>query len=179
MDDRCQPCVPSPTMRTLPPPQASSPIMFGAPAPPGDLLPWSWAEHRLVTAQNYWIATTRPTGRPHCRPLWGVWLPDGFWFTTGSLAVHNLPFNDEITVHLEDGQEVVIVEGTAQPETDPPSLQAMCDAYGPKYDYAITAATDGTVQDSSGLGGPAQHVTPRVVFGWDQHMSSPTRWTFS
>lgn len=82
-------------------PRVSSPIMFGAPAPAGDLLPWSWAEQRLVNAQNYWIATTRPGGRPHCRPIWGVWLPDGFWFSTGSLAARNLPLNDEITVHLE------------------------------------------------------------------------------
>lgn len=153
-------------------------MLFGSPAPPGELLPWSWAEQRLSAAQNYWIATTRPSGRPHCRPVWGVWLPDGFWFSTGSLAARNLPRNDEITVHLEDGQEVVIVEGTAHAETDEASLQAMCDVYSRKYDYLITPA-EGGVYDTSGLGGPAQHVTPRVVFGWDQEMSSPTRWTFA
>lgn len=158
-------------------PQASPPIMFGVPAPPGDLLPWAWAERRIVDAQNYWIATTRPDGRPHCRPVWGVWLPDGFWFSTGSLAGRNLPLNDEITVHLEDGQEVVIIEGTARPETDPASLQAMCDAYSRKYDYPI-APDDGGVKDTAGIGGPAYRVTPRVVFGWDEHMTSPTRWRF-
>lgn len=152
--------------------------MFGAPAPPGNLLSWSWAERRLIEAQNYWIATTRPDGRPHCRPVWGVWLPHGFWFSTGSLAGRNLGLNDEITVHLEDGQEVVIVEGTARPETDPAALQAMCDAYSHKYDYAITPSGGG-VQDASGLGGPAHQVKPRVVFAWDEHMTSPTRWTFA
>jgi hypothetical protein len=152
--------------------------MFGVPAPPGELLPWSWAEQRLINAQNYWIATTRPGGRPHCRPVWGVWLPDGFWFSTGSLAAHNLPLNDQITVHLEDGQQVVIMEGTARPESDLQSLQTMCDVYSSKYDYPITPAGDGTVTDSSGVGGPAHRVTPEVVFGWDQDMTSPTRWTF-
>lgn len=53
----------------------------------------------------------------------------------------------------------------------------MCDAYGPKYDYLITPASDG-IYDSSGLGGPVLHVTPRVVFGWDKHMASSTRWSF-
>ncbi|WP_070012914.1 pyridoxamine 5'-phosphate oxidase family protein [Streptomyces abyssalis] len=117
-------------MNALPVPEASPPVMFGVPAPPGDLLPWQWALQRLAAAHNYWIATTRPGGRPHCRPVWGVWLDDGFWFSTGSLAARNLPLNDEITVHLEDGQEVVIVEGTARPGTRHESLRAMCDFPG-------------------------------------------------
>jgi hypothetical protein len=71
------------------------------------------AEQQLVAARTYWIATTGPDGRPHCRPVWGVWLADGFWFSTGSLARHNLAANPQITVHLESGDEVVIVEGAA------------------------------------------------------------------
>jgi hypothetical protein len=100
-------------MDALDTPTAAAPILFGAPAPPGDLLPWSWAEQRLAAARTYWIATTRRDGRPHCRPVWGVWLPDGFWFSTGSLARHNLLANPEITVHLESGTEVVAVEAVA------------------------------------------------------------------
>lgn len=151
--------------------------MFGSPAPPGELLPWEWAEERLRRARNYWIATTRRDGAPHCRPVWGVWLADGFWFSTGSLARLNLVGNPHITVHLEDGAEVVIVEGRAGAESDPVSVQAMCDAYGPKYDYSITAV-DGEVRDSSGLGGAAYRVVPRRAFGWDQNMTRPTRWAF-
>jgi Pyridoxamine 5'-phosphate oxidase len=100
-------------MDALATPTAAPPVLYGAPAPPGDLLPWSWAEQRLVAARTYWIATTRPDGRPHCRPVWGVWLADGFWFSTGSLARHNLAANPQITVHLESGDQVVIVEGVA------------------------------------------------------------------
>ena len=100
-------------MEAIATPTAAPPLMFGAPAPPGELLPWSWAHQRLETAHTYWIATTRPYGRPHCRPVWGVWLADGFWFSTGSLARHNLATNPQITVHLDSGTEVVIVEGVA------------------------------------------------------------------
>jgi hypothetical protein len=100
-------------MDALATPTAAPPVLYGAPAPPGELLPRSWAEQRLVAARNYWIATTRPDGRPHCRPVWGVWLPDGFWFSTGSLARHNLAANPQITVHLESGDQVVILEGVA------------------------------------------------------------------
>lgn len=166
-------------MPVLPAPVPSGPILFGVPAPPGALLSWAWAEQRLVGAREYWIATTRPDGRPHCRPVWGVWLADGFRFSTGSLATANLAANGEITVHLGDGQEVVILEGTARVDTERGSLQAMCDVYGPKYDYPISPTDDGAVRDAGGLGGPVHHVTPRVVFGWERDMTSPTRWTFA
>lgn len=29
------------------------------------LLPWSWAESRLASSREYWIAMVRPDGRPH------------------------------------------------------------------------------------------------------------------
>ncbi len=165
-------------MEALPEPTVHSPIMFGAPAPPGDLLPWSWAEDRLRRARDYWIATTRVGGQPHCRPVWGVWLADGFWFSTGSLARVNLVHNPNITVHLENGQEVVIVEGTAGTVGDIDSMTEMCHAYGPKYDYPITVV-DGEVRDGSGTGGPAYRAVPTKVIGWDRDMANPTRWTFA
>ena len=58
-------------MDALATPTAAPPVLHGAPAPPGELL-WSRAEQRLVAARTYWIATTRPDGRPHCRPVGGV-----------------------------------------------------------------------------------------------------------
>ncbi|WP_162788421.1 hypothetical protein [Amycolatopsis albispora] len=128
--------------------------MSGEPAPPGELLPWEWARRRLAGARDYWGATTRPGGRPHCRPVWGVWL------------------------HLESGQEVVIVEGAARMGHDAETLREMCAVYGPKYDYPISPREDGTVVDASGTGGPAFHVVPEVVFGWGPELASPTRWRF-
>lgn len=164
-------------MAPLPPPDASSPILFGQPAPAGPLLPWSWATERLITARNYWIATVRADGSPHTRPVWGVWLPTGFWFSTGSLARHNLAANPEISVHLEDGDEVLVIEGTATQVTAAADLQPMCDAYNPKYGWTIRP-DEGGVTDAGGTGGPAYRVTPRVVFGWERDMARPTRWTF-
>jgi hypothetical protein len=165
-------------MSSLPAPQASAPIMFGQPAPPGRLLPWAWAHQRLIEARNYWIVTVRSDRRPHARPVWGVWLADGFWFSTGSLARHNLAVDPGISVHLESGAEVVIVEGTAEQVTEAAALQAMCDAYNPKYDWSIRPTDDG-VADADGNAGPVFRVTPRVVFGWENDMGAPTRWTFT
>ncbi|MEH1128172.1 pyridoxamine 5'-phosphate oxidase family protein [Micromonospora sp. CPCC 206061] len=158
-------------------PAAERPIMFGAPAPPGDLLPWEWAERRLVAARNYWIASTRPGGRPHCRPVWGVWLAGGFWFSTGSLARHNLAAVPEISVHLESGDEVVIVEGVAERVGGAERLGEFVVDYNAKYGWDMAPSLDG-VADSSGASGPAYRVAPRVVFGWEPDMRAPTRWSF-
>jgi len=83
-----------------------------------------------------------------------VWLVDGFWFSTGSLAIANLKLNPSITIRLEDGDKVVIAEGRAMRETSTALLAPMCEAYGPKYDDP-NRPVDGEVRDSSGVGGPA------------------------
>jgi hypothetical protein len=131
-------------------PRASAPILFGEPAPAGVLLEWSWAQDRLVRARNYWVSTTRRNGAPHVRPIWGIWLDDCFWFSTGSLARHNLLANTETTVHLENGDDVVIVEGIAQHLTNREQLQRMCDVYNRKYDWTMEPAESGVTDADRG-----------------------------
>jgi len=160
-------------------PPASAPILFGAPAPPGDLLPWGWAVDRLVEARTYWVATTRADLRPHCRPVWGVWLTDGFWFSTGSVARDNLPDRPAISVHVDDEAQVVVVEGAGARCLDRADLLRMCEAYGRKYDHQMTPNDRGEVHDADGNGGPVFTVRPHVVFGWGRELATPTRWRFS
>jgi hypothetical protein len=163
-------------MTPLPTPRASAPILFGERAASA-LLPWAWAAERLTRARSFWVATTRPDGRPHCRPLWAVWLEDGLWFCTGSLAIANLTSNPAVSVNLDDGDEVVILEGTAEKVTSEADLQRFVEAYNPKYDW--TARPEhGAITDVNGNVGPAYRVRPRVVFGWQADMQDPTRWTF-
>ncbi len=47
------------------------------------MLPWSHVSERMSAARNYWIGTTRPDGRPHATPVWGVWVDETFYFGTG------------------------------------------------------------------------------------------------
>ena len=98
-------------------PEVSQPRMFGGYMGSAKL-PWTWATERLTGARNYWIATTRPDGKPHSRPVWGVWLDNAFYFSTGSLAAPNLVSRPAITVHLESGSQVVIIEGVTEPVSD-------------------------------------------------------------
>ena len=71
-----------------------------------ELLPWSWAEERLVSARSYWICTTRADGRPHAMPVWGVWLDGGLWFSTGrsSQKARNLARSAAVVVHPESAR---------------------------------------------------------------------------
>jgi hypothetical protein len=152
--------------------------MFGGRLEPV-LLPWAWAAERLTDGRNYWIATTRLDDRPHTRPVWGVWLDNAFYFSTGSRAAESLPQRPEITVHLESGSEVVIIEGLTRMVGERELVVRIVDAYNPKYHWAI---------DPDDLPGPFYEVRPRVVFGWISDDSgldggaafhgSATRWKF-
>jgi hypothetical protein len=143
------------------------------------LLPWEWARTRLETAGNYWICTTRPDGRPHARPVWGIWDGGRFAFSTGSLATRNLPANPEITVHLESGNQVVIVEGRAAVLEDRARLVHVARLYSAKYNWPI---------DPDNPPGPFYDVSPHRVFGWNydptgadasaEFPGNATRWSF-
>jgi len=137
-------------------PRASRPHMFGGYLE-SVLLPWKWATERLTAGRNYWIATTRPNGRPHARPVWAIWFEDVLYFSTGSLASVNLASNPEITVHLEFDNDVVIVEGVAGPVSDLSLVRRMVDVYNQKYHWDV---------DPENLPGPFYAVRPRVAFGW-------------
>jgi nitroimidazol reductase NimA-like FMN-containing flavoprotein (pyridoxamine 5'-phosphate oxidase superfamily) len=81
-----------------------------------DLLPWKWAEGRLKKSRQYWIATTRPDGRPHVMVIWAVWLDGFLYFCTGSTSqkARNLTANPHCTLSTEDAAEAVILEGVVE-----------------------------------------------------------------
>src|SRR5690348_13531292 len=135
-------------------PETSQPRMFGTHLEPVRL-PWSWATERLIETRTYWIATTRPDGRPHSRPVWGIWLDDRFYFSTGSLAAENLAINQAITVHLESGSEVVIIEGVAEAVSEAPLMERVVSVYNQKYRWDV---------DPKNLPGPFYAVRPHLAF---------------
>lgn len=94
---------------------------YGVPDTREGLLDWSCVEARLVASPQYWMATTRPDGRPHVVPRWGVWVDGRLWYDGAPTTVHsrNLAGNPACTLHLEDGWKAVVVDGTSQPATPP------------------------------------------------------------
>jgi hypothetical protein len=57
-----------------------------------------------ISRANYWAATSRADARPHLMPVWGVWLRDCFYFSTGprSRKARNLSQNARCSVSTED-----------------------------------------------------------------------------
>jgi general stress protein 26 len=101
------------------------------------MLPWSFIEERMAAASNYWVSSTRPDGRPHSRPVDGVWV-EGVLAFGGSPKVRwvrNLEKNPHVSVHLASGEEVVILEGTAERVLDAahPLAPAVLHASKKKY----------------------------------------------
>jgi len=123
-------------------------------------LPWTWARQQLIEARNYWVVSVLPDGRPHSRPVWGVWLDEQFYFDTGSRIGSNLLERPEVTVHLESGDQVVIIEGRAERVVDEATQDRFLASYNPKYNSALAAPP-----------GLVFAVRPRVGFGW---LSDPT-----
>jgi PPOX class probable F420-dependent enzyme len=161
----------------------SRPPRAGRPAFPKDyglsarsrtgLLPWTWARRRLVRAHNYWISTTRPDGRPHAMPIWGLWLDETFLFSTSrrSRKALNLRRRPQAVVHLESGDQTVILEGRVREVRDPRVLARYADGYHAKYRFRPDPADGANVTYT---------LRARVGFAWRERdfPDSATRWRF-
>jgi pyridoxamine 5'-phosphate oxidase-like protein len=157
---------PTPTAPRIDPAYGVVPDASGA-----ELLPWSWAVARLLESRNYWIATTRPDGRPHSTPVWGVWLDAAVWFCIGrtSVKARNIARNPAIAVHLESGDQVVILEGRAAEQRE--GLVPFLDAYESKYELRPDlVALDATVFV----------LQPETALTWDEadYPRTAVRWVF-
>ncbi len=99
------------------------------------LLSWEWVRQQMTKSRNYWISSTRPDGRPHAMPVWGVWLDDKLYFGTArnSRKALNLAANLAVSCHTESGDEAVIVEGVVEEVTDREIFDRMTAAIAKKY----------------------------------------------
>lgn len=116
-------------------------------------LEWGWARDQLVAAGSYWVV---PSGSrpPHPRPVWGVWSDDALHLSIGSPVIQrSLTDCADVTVHLGDANDVVIVEGSVTGETEGPELVR---AYDDKYDWEYIVEQYG----------PLTTVAPTTVLAW-------------
>ena len=137
------------------------------------LLEWQWAAERLERSHNYWVASASESGRPHAAPIWGLWLDGVFYFSTAraSRKGENLAANPFAVVHLESGDEVVILEGSVEEISDRNALDALAVAYGEKYTLEIKFEDPGSV---------VYALAPKRAFAWREsdYPESATRFTF-
>lgn len=161
-------------------PASSRPYMPGygtLPAGEGTgLLPWSWAEERLVRSHDYWLATVTAGGAPHLMPVWAVWHEGSLWFSSAnrSRKARNLAHAAQCTVSTDDPREPVVVEGRARRVTDHGQLERMLGAENAKY------GTDYGPEMVDPASNSVFALRPEWVFALDSadFTGSPTRFTF-
>jgi nitroimidazol reductase NimA-like FMN-containing flavoprotein (pyridoxamine 5'-phosphate oxidase superfamily) len=160
--------------RSRPAPPADRPFAPGygiaGPEDGEGLLPWRWVREQMGECRTYWVATLHASAaRPHVMPVWGLWLDDAFYFSTGrqSRKGQNLAANPACTVTNDDGQEAVIVEGRAEELKSAAGLERVAGAYQKKYKM-----------DPRSMGEPIFVVRPKTVFGLIEKSfpKSATRW---
>jgi hypothetical protein len=116
-------------------------------------LDWAWVDAQLAAAGTYWVVARTP-GHPHPRPVWGVWESDHLYLSIGTpITLRTLARDPAVTVHLDSGTDVIIVEGhAAGPEDGAEAIEA----YDRKYDWSYDV----------GEYGPLQRVDADVVLAW-------------
>lgn len=160
-------------------PIASRPHMqgYGVPKDKKGLLPWSHVTERMAEAQNYWVCTVSPDGRPHATPVWGLWIDDRLYFggSPQTRRNRNLAANPAVSVHLESGSDVVILHGDAHElrapdrSLDRSLVTRLIEVSARKYGYAPKP------EDYEKLAG-TYVFRPRWVLAWKQFPKDATRW---
>jgi nitroimidazol reductase NimA-like FMN-containing flavoprotein (pyridoxamine 5'-phosphate oxidase superfamily) len=149
---------------------------YGIPETLDGILPWSWAAERLERAIVYWLATTGSDLTPHVIPIWGAWV-DGRWYVEGGPTrwQRNLRENPQLAIHIEIGDEVVIVEGTATELTAPaaPLSDRILAGYA-KY----KAAEDYEASADHWTAGGLWELRPIKAFAWSDFPTDMTRYRF-
>jgi hypothetical protein len=162
------------------PTSVSRPFMPGygtlAPDEGTGLLPWSWAEERLATSHDYWLASVTPEGRPHVQAVWAVLFDERLWFSSaiGSRKARNLRHTPYCSLATDRAVQPVVVEGPVELVTDLDLLARMVEAENTKYATAYGMEMFDPAENSCFA------LRPERVFGLDANdfTGSPTRWTF-
>jgi len=136
------------------------------------LRPWTYAEERLKRARNFWIATTRPDGRPHAVPIWALWTHDQLLFSTSesSSKARNMKAQPYAVMGCEPADDAIVLEGPVERVRDAALLRDFSREYKLKYG-----------SDMDELNEPVYALRPKLAFafGTTDFTGSATRWTFT
>jgi hypothetical protein len=156
-------------------PRAGRPIMpalYGMGKRKRGTMKWDDVRKQLAGSKNYWICTTREDGRPHAMPVWGFWMDDHVIFGTGrdTVKARNILRSPKIVVHLESGDDVVILECTAaELDLTDSEMRARLDrASRVKYKMPLMVVPESVTFRAK----------PKVVLAWREKdfPKSATRW---
>lgn len=97
-------------------------------------IPWERALEQLESAEtkgSYWLATTRPDGRPHVAGVGAIWVDGKFYFPSGAATrkSRNLAENPYCTLSVSLIGLDLVVDGRATKVSDPALLAGMAERY--------------------------------------------------
>jgi len=144
---------------------------------PTSSVTWEYVAAQLTEAKNYWLSSVRPNGKPHTVPRWGVFMDNKFYYDGSSETRHaqNIITNPNVSVHLESGDQAIILEGRSQPSDKPESdlAQRLAEEYRRKYTQH-GYAPEPSQWDEGGL----YIFTPRQCLAWTVFFENPTKFEF-
>ena len=143
---------------------------------PKKTLEWASVRGELEEAPVYWVATTRPDGRPHVVPRDGIWLDDT-WYYGGSPETvhnHNVEKNPAATMHIGDGMKAIIVEGESRFVKPPQEIaEKLAEINNVKYAHYGMNSTPETYTKGGTLALKAKR-----VIAWNLLFEDATRFVF-
>jgi PPOX class probable F420-dependent enzyme len=141
----------------------------------------TWAEvaGRLSKARTYWLGTTTPSGAPHAAPVWGAVTGQTLYLYSerSTVKARNLAIDPRVVVHLESGEDVLIVHGAAEDLGPPAEVPSGVAALAAKY----TRPEDRQyLPDADPAFDVVYAVRPRSAIAWrlDDYADSQRRWSF-
>lgn len=141
------------------------------------LLAWEWVTERMERARNYWVSTSGSSGAPHAMPVWGVWVNDSFYFAADRLSrkSRDLMHNPKAVLHLESGDEVVILECNAEEVAGSAELREVAEAYFAKYAIKLELTPEALRTNAVFV------LRPTVAYAWEERdfPGTATRWKVS
>ncbi len=153
---------------------------YGVPDGSEGVLEWFAVETRLRESLHYWMATTRPDGRPHAVPRWGVWMDGRFWYDGAPSTIHvrNLNRSPFCVLHLEDGRQAVMVEGRSEAAEPPGSVLGtrLAAEFCAKY-AELGYSPEPTSWEGPHAGG-LRVFTPVKAMAWFEFPTDVTRFRF-
>jgi hypothetical protein len=144
---------------------------------PKKKLEWAVVRADLEEAPVYWVASTRPDGRPHVVPRDGIWLDDTWYYGGSPETVHNrnVEKNPSAVVHIGDGMKAIIVEGeTHFVKTSQEIGEKLAEVNNVKYaHYGMNSTAETYTQ-----GGTWALKATRVI-AWNVLFEDATRFVFA
>lgn len=149
-------------------------------------IPWSRALKQLASGSGtYWLATTRPDGRPHVAGTGALWVDGKVYFVSGSgtRKSRNLAANPKCVFSVSLTGIDVVIEGRAIRLTDRPTLLRLAKRYADQgWPASVNGAAFTAAYSAPSAGPPPWNlyvVKPRTAFGVaTADPPGATRWRF-